>query len=403
MLLGFLMSAAALAAGTGGGGTSWASVPGGAAAHVVVALFVPVTLLAVPVFDTTLVSVVRRLNGRPISQGGRDHSSHRLVALGLSERATVGLLYAISAAFGLLAIASEQLSPAATLVLAALMFGALALFGAFLGRVQVYTANTGRPEPFGGRGTLVGGTLLYKRQAVQLLLDVGLIPLAWVAADLLRFEGSIPHEIAERLGQGLPYVIAAKIICMAAARSYQGMWRYAGASEVLAVLKGSTAGSLLAAAALALVFHFQGFSRTALIIDWMTFTGLAIAIRTGFVLLGHMFVGRAEPGARRVVVVGANETGLAAIRELRRLRNGASTIAVAFVDEDSTKHHRRMGGVPVVGAVNDLPAVVRRLAADGVVIAVSEGPERDHARLAERAAALCDAYAIPHQRWVGLG
>ena len=103
-------------------------------------LLVPVTLLAVPLFDTTLVSVMRRKNGRPISQGGRDHSSHRLVALGLSERGTVGLLSAISAAFGGLSIGAAELPAAPTLMLAALMFGALALFGVFLGRVEVYKA-----------------------------------------------------------------------------------------------------------------------------------------------------------------------------------------------------------------------------------------------------------------------
>src|SRR5260370_3938209 len=125
--LGFLMSATALAGG--------AHHAGGARAvsHLVIPLFVPVTLLAVPVFDTTLVSVVRRLNGRPISQGGCDHSSHRLVALGLSERDAVGLLYGISAAFGLLAIAAARLSPAVALILAAMMVSAPALFGIFLG------------------------------------------------------------------------------------------------------------------------------------------------------------------------------------------------------------------------------------------------------------------------------
>src|SRR5205807_2241575 len=111
----------------------------------------------------------------------------------MGDCGSLPLGFLISAAFGLLALASEQLSPAATMVLAALMFGALALFGAFLGRVQVYTTNTGRPEPFEGRGTLLGGTLLYKRQAAQLLLDVGLIPVALIGANLLRFEGSIPR------------------------------------------------------------------------------------------------------------------------------------------------------------------------------------------------------------------
>ncbi len=391
LLLGFLMSATALA------GTARA------ASDLVVALFVPVTLLAVPVFDTTLVSVVRRLNGRPISQGGSDHSSHRLVALGLSERGTVALLYAISAAFGLLCIASARLSTSATLVLAALMFGALTQFGIFLGRVQVYAKNTDQPEPFDGRGTLLGGTVLYKKQAVQLLVDVALVPVALVAANLLRFEAAMPRQIMERLAEGLPYVIAAKIACMAAARSYRSIWRYAGLADVLTVLKGSAAGSLLATALLALLFHLEGFSRTALIIDWMTYTGLVVAARTAFVLLEHLFDRCSEPGARRVIVVGANEAGLAAIRELRRLRNGASTVPVAFLDEDANKHHRSMRGVPVVGPVADLPDAVHRLKADGVVIAVDGGTRREEAkRLVERATALCDAHDIPHQRWVGL-
>jgi len=420
MLLGFLIAAAALL------GTART------ASHLVIAMFVPVILLAVPVFDTTLVSVVRRLNGRPISQGGRDHSSHRLVALGLSERATVGLLYAISAAFGLLAIASERLPTVTTLVLAALMFGGLALFGVFLGMVQVYAPHPGRPEPFEGRGTLLGGNLLHKKQAALLLLDVGLVPVAMVAANLLRFEGAIPAQILQRSVQGLPYVIAAKIVCLALTRSYQGIWRYASLPDVLAVLKGSTAGSLLSAMALAVAFHLTGFSRTALIIDWMTFTMLAVAARTGFVLLGCVFDQCPEPGARRVVVVGADATGLAAIRELKRLRNGASAVPVALLDEDPAKRHRRLAGVPVVGGVDDLPKVVRQWNADSVVIALGDGglPVREQREvavrradsplgcpvslvavkvgfdeetgLAQRAAALCDAHNIPHQRWIGL-
>src|SRR5579859_1505810 len=52
-----------------------------------------VLIVFVPMFDLLLVSVTRRMNGRPISQGARDHTSHRLVYLGLSERWTTTLLY----------------------------------------------------------------------------------------------------------------------------------------------------------------------------------------------------------------------------------------------------------------------------------------------------------------------
>jgi len=54
----------------------------------------PVLVLLIPIFDTTLVTLSRWFSGRRASQGGRDHSSHRLVAIGLSERAAVALLVA---------------------------------------------------------------------------------------------------------------------------------------------------------------------------------------------------------------------------------------------------------------------------------------------------------------------
>ena len=44
------------------------------AASTVATLLLPVLVLAVPILDTTLVTVVRLLDGRPVSQGGRDHT-----------------------------------------------------------------------------------------------------------------------------------------------------------------------------------------------------------------------------------------------------------------------------------------------------------------------------------------
>ena len=55
----------------------------------VAVLLLPVLLLLVPLFDTAFVTVARTMAGRSVAQGGRDHTSHRLVALGLSERGAV--------------------------------------------------------------------------------------------------------------------------------------------------------------------------------------------------------------------------------------------------------------------------------------------------------------------------
>ena len=77
---------------------------GQAYSKTVFSIFVfPVLALALPIFDTTFVSVMRYFSGRAISQGGRDHTSHRLVAIGLSETRAVLILWSISAAGGAIA------------------------------------------------------------------------------------------------------------------------------------------------------------------------------------------------------------------------------------------------------------------------------------------------------------
>src|SRR3954453_17988932 len=58
----------------------------------------PVLPLLLPIFDTTLVTAMRLLSGRSPSQGGRDQSSPRLVAVGLSEPRAVATLWMLAAA-----------------------------------------------------------------------------------------------------------------------------------------------------------------------------------------------------------------------------------------------------------------------------------------------------------------
>ncbi len=65
-----------------------------------VALLAPVFVLGLPVFDTTLVTISRLRRGVPVSAGGRDHVSHRLVGAGLSHREAVMSLYLATCALG---------------------------------------------------------------------------------------------------------------------------------------------------------------------------------------------------------------------------------------------------------------------------------------------------------------
>ena len=66
-------------------------------------------LLLIPIIDTTLVTFLRKFHGRRVSRGGRDHTSHRLVALGLSERGAAFTLWMLAAVSGGLAVSWGQI------------------------------------------------------------------------------------------------------------------------------------------------------------------------------------------------------------------------------------------------------------------------------------------------------
>lgn len=64
MFLGFMLASIAVAGG-------WKT------SSVTTSLAIPILILGYPIFDVTFVTVMRMLEGRPISMGGKDHSSHR--------------------------------------------------------------------------------------------------------------------------------------------------------------------------------------------------------------------------------------------------------------------------------------------------------------------------------------
>jgi UDP-GlcNAc:undecaprenyl-phosphate GlcNAc-1-phosphate transferase len=126
-LLGLVVAASALVATPGGaGGVAAAVVP-------------PLLILALPILDTSLVIIVRLAEGRPIWQGGRDHISHRLVYIGLSEREAVGALLALAAACaGVAVVVAAAHNPLVTGAAVGLVF---ALLVALTSRLALVTGN----------------------------------------------------------------------------------------------------------------------------------------------------------------------------------------------------------------------------------------------------------------------
>jgi UDP-GlcNAc:undecaprenyl-phosphate GlcNAc-1-phosphate transferase len=85
---------------------------------------VPIIVMGMPIFDTTLVFISRLRHGKnPLTTPGKDHVSHRLVARGFTTREAVMTHYLASGAYGMVAILVTQ----ATILEGYLLGGAAAL------------------------------------------------------------------------------------------------------------------------------------------------------------------------------------------------------------------------------------------------------------------------------------
>jgi UDP-GlcNAc:undecaprenyl-phosphate GlcNAc-1-phosphate transferase len=107
----------------------------------IASLFYPALTFIYPIFDTILVFVLRKVRHRPISAGGKDHSSHRLVLLGLGEARAVAILWTLTAVGSAIGLLVEWL-PMGLIIGGTVLCGLLAVFGRFLAGVSTdFTAE----------------------------------------------------------------------------------------------------------------------------------------------------------------------------------------------------------------------------------------------------------------------
>ncbi|MEK6320335.1 MAG: hypothetical protein AABN33_01495 [Acidobacteriota bacterium] len=360
MFLGFMLAGTALLAGTGRF-RSLTSV-----------LLTPVLILMIPIFDTCFVTVSRKLSGRPISRGGRDHTSHRLVALGVSERRAVIMLYVFAAVCGVLALAVRWLET--TVVLAFIpLFALLVLFlGLYLGKVRVYEEGE---QPEGTRIINAIADFSYKRRVFEVLLDAALIALAYYGAFVLRWDGELPDEQLQIFLKTLPLVIIIQMAFFLVGGVYRGLWRYVGINDLLMIARAVVAGATVSTIVIFLMYWFRGPSRAVALLDMLLLLVFVSVSRVSFLTLKALIVGRAntDPNAKPVLIYGAGDGGELLIREI--LNNPDHRYApVGFIDDDSRKAGKKIHGYRIFDS-NDLPNLIRAYGISEVLISSFKVPE----------------------------
>jgi UDP-GlcNAc:undecaprenyl-phosphate GlcNAc-1-phosphate transferase len=369
------------------------------ASDVFFVLLVPAAMMGLPIMDTTLVTIVRTLEGRPLSQGGRDHLSHRLVAVGLTERQSVLVLYVLAASFGSLGLIARSVGVWLSLLVAGVYLVIAILFGAFLAQVRLYNAVefAERSAALANR-PVVNGMIMFKRELGEAALDFVLVCVAYLGAFVLHYgfpnpaaPGPDPYkEIPVMLSASLALVLLVKMSLLLLFQVYRGMWRYLGIADLLTLAKATILASVIIVVALPIVVRGVIIPRSVLVIDFLLFTFLLIGSRVLFAALNDIFVRLQSRWQPHVLIVGAGDLGELVLRSILRSRPAAYR-PIGFLDPDPTVRNRTLHSVRVLGTPEDLAAVAGQHDVDLVVLALAPA----YAELTNRLREHCDALGVP--------
>ncbi len=380
MFIGFMLGAITLQG-------SWKE-----SAHLVMVLLIPILILAVPIFDTMFVALMRSVNSRKVFQGGKDHISHRMVVLGLSEKKTVASLYFISIVFGAISILSMFVSIAVTVILLLLVVIGLVYFAAFLGKVKVYGQEEINHIKKKNGSVVLNSILLHKRRILEVGVDFILICLAYISANLLRYEGVLTIPSQDIIVKSLPLILIVKYLVFFKFGIYRGMWRYVSVLDLVNIFKAVSLASIASAMLILFIWRFQGFSRTVFIIDWL----LLFLFISGSRVLERVYkeiFDQASLSGKKVLIYGAGDAGEFVLREIKNNKL-LHYEPVGFLDDDEEKTGHRIHGVAILGTRSDLERFLKSKEVDELIIAIP-GIEK---YILEEVISICNSLEVKYKK-----
>ncbi len=197
----------------------------------------------VPLADMTVVSTARIRRGQSPMVGGRDHTTHRLSQMGFSGGAIVLIIVATATVSAGIAVAAATGVVAMTLAIGVLLACFAVIVGGML-RACVRmddAAVSGAPRRLAAFAPFAKG-----------VIDVVMIAVAVNAGYLIRWDFTIPPELANSVAWSLPVAMACCVSVNAFAGTYWKQWggnRWNGVKQgFLSALLGAVIAVILIAA-----------------------------------------------------------------------------------------------------------------------------------------------------------
>ncbi len=186
------------------------------------------------------------------------------------------------------------------------------------------------------------------------------------AAFLLRFDGQIPNATFDLFLKTMPIVVAVRLGLLYLCGLNRGLWRYAGLRDLLNV-GWAILTSTLVIYGIAALFDWGAYPRSIYLIDSILLLVVLSVLRSAKRIYATLI--QTGVGSRRVLIVGAGNAGEMIVRNMKQDRRYDS-LPVGFVDDDITKHSKRIHNIPVVGNICDIEKAVTQVHADEILIAI---------------------------------
>lgn len=336
---------------------------GGATLSAGFATLLPVIVLGLPVAET-MISIARRVMKRVaggaagVMEADRDHIHHRLLALGISHRRAVRLLYGVGLALALSGLASVLITAreAGLLLLALLAAGFVGV--ARLGYDEFAVIRNGLVLRFYEAPVL-------KRSLFVVFVDLAMTMAAVYGAIGLKWDdwGLTLHRREAFLMIALLAPIT--VVVYWALGLYRGTWRLASVDDFVRASQGVLAATLSG------LFVDRLISARPIPVTIFAITGLLTLVMSNGARVSYRVLvssrWRASNLGLPTLIYGAGQGGASTLREL--MSNSESELRpVGFIDDDFEKAGRALNGFPVLGSIADLEATIERLDARVVVI-----------------------------------
>lgn len=333
-------------------------------------LLLPLTLMAIPIFDTTLVTIKRIISGRRIDQGGKDHTSHRLVALGFSEKKAVLILYVITVIWSIVALLFYKINNLSFIIpLVSLLIIFLSFFGLFLAYVRVYSEQEESTAYYRSRGEKLSNEnpvfrflLMNKKIFVGFIFDILAIYSSFIIISLV-----LKIDFTQKNYEILSIAIFLKLIVFFISNLYKRSWRYSSILDFGVYFTSNILASFLLYTIIYFTYGKTVFTNIFFVTDFALCFILISFIRVIFKLIQETLT-LLKNTNNKIVIYGAGDLGYLLTKQLI-LNEQSNLKPVAFIDDDKDKLDTKINSIPVCGTIENAKKICVKYEAKTLLIA----------------------------------